>query len=246
MNVDIVELNTQYKGQDIVLHLSLLQSGGETFLVDAGYDESFDDLLKALARKQIDPQRIDGILVSHDDIDHIGGLHRFRTLNPQVRIYASAIEAPSLSGAVKSERLDQAERMFDQMPDAYKPWALDFQESLRNIQRVPVDITLEDRAYIGQDIEVVHTPGHTKGHLSFYLPAIKTLVASDAFVIENEVFEIANPQFTLDLPAAIDSLRKISALDIETTICYHGGVARGNIRQRLEALIAQYSEQGKA
>jgi glyoxylase-like metal-dependent hydrolase (beta-lactamase superfamily II) len=245
MNVDIIDLATQYKGQDILLHLSLLQSGGETFLVDAGYDESFDDLLQVLQRKRIDPQRIDGILVSHDDIDHIGGLHRFRTLNPKVRIYASAIEAPSLSGAVKSERLDQAERMFDQMPEAYKPWALDFQESLRKIHRVPVDVTLQDHAYIGQDIEVVHTPGHTRGHLSFYLPAIRTLVASDAFVIENDVFDIANPQFTLDLPAAIDSIRKISALDIETVICYHGGVARGNIRQRLEALIDRYSEPGK-
>lgn len=241
MNVDILSLQTRYKGQEILLHPVLLTLDQKVLLVDCGYDESYEALVQCLQQQGIDPARLDGILVSHDDIDHIGALHRFRELNPTMRIYASAIEEPSLSGRIPSERLQQAARMFDQMPEEYKPWALDFQQSLRDIRRVPVDVLLEDNQSIEGEIQVIHTPGHTRGHLSFYLPGLKTLIASDAFVIENGAFEIANPQYTLDLPAAVASLRRLRTLDMETVVCYHGGVATEDIHGQLDALIRRYT-----
>jgi glyoxylase-like metal-dependent hydrolase (beta-lactamase superfamily II) len=161
-------------------------------------------------------------------------------LNPAIRIYASVVEEPSLSGKSKSERLEQAERMFPFMPEEHKAWALDFQQSLRNIKRVPVDQTLTELDRIEDEIQVIHTPGHTRGHLSFYLPTLKTLIAGDAFVIDRDAFDIANPQFTLDLPAAIDSIRKLTDLDIDTVICYHGGRLQGDIRKKLLELLEKY------
>ena len=68
------------------------------------------------------------------------------------------------------------------------------------------------------------TPGHTKGHISIYLPECSTLITGDALVLEDGRLTIANPQYTLDLERANESAEKIRALDVKTIICYHGGV----------------------
>ena len=45
-------------------------------------------------------------------------------------------------------------------------------------------------------------------------------------MLENNQFAIANPQFTLDVEKANESLSKILSYGAKTVICYHGGVKR--------------------
>ena len=70
----------------------------------------------------------------------------------------------------------------------------------------------------------------------------KTLIAADAVVVENGHLEIANPQFTLNLQQAIASVKMMEQLDIETLICYHGGVFEKDIKNQLRSLVAKYSD----
>jgi glyoxylase-like metal-dependent hydrolase (beta-lactamase superfamily II) len=152
------------------------------------------------------------ILISHDDIDHLGALMQFKGKNPDLIIYSSSVEDPYISGKIKSERLQQAENSLLTLPEEYKSWALQFTNQLNGIKRTKVDFVLEDKDKIENEIEVVFTPGHTKGHISFYVPSKRTLIANDAIVIEEGRFEIANPTFTLDLKQAIQSVEKIKEL----------------------------------
>ncbi len=78
------------------------------------------------------------------------------------------------------------------------------------------------------------------GHISFYIEESRTLVAADAVVYEDGELEIANPEYTLDLDAAIQSVKKLRQLDIQRIICYHGGVVEENVEQQLEKLINKY------
>lgn len=78
---------------------------------------------------------------------------------------------------------------------------------------------------------------HTAGHISLYIPEIKTLVAADALVIENGELEIANPQCTLDIKTAIESVKKIAGLKIKKLICYHGGMMETGIDSPLKGLL---------
>lgn len=48
--------------------------------------------------------------------------------------------------------------------------------------------------------------------------------ARDAVVIEHGKLAIANPQYTLDLPEAIRSVRRLLDYEIEQIVCYHGGL----------------------
>lgn len=50
------------------------------------------------------------------------------------------------------------------------------------------------------------------------------MITGDAAVLENNNLVIANPQFTLDIKKAEESLLKLKEYDVDTFICYHGGV----------------------
>ncbi|MCW3464391.1 MBL fold metallo-hydrolase [Chitinophaga nivalis] len=242
ITVKVLEIKTNIRNEDILLYPALISIGSKNWLVDAGYVETFEIFKTQLAAQGIAIADLQGILISHDDLDHVGGLALFRKAHPDLVYYASEIETPTLTGARKSARLQQAEDLFPQLPEAYHAWALNFQQQLKQIERVSIDVLLKDQDQIAAEIVVIHTPGHTSGHLSFYLPSLKTLIACDVVVIENGQLNIANPAFTLDMPAAVASLQKISQLDIQRLICYHGGEMTTNIAAQLQAVIATYTD----
>lgn len=68
-----------------------------------------------------------------------------------------------------------------------------------NFQRINCVVFL----CIGPDSE-----GHTSGHLSLYLPSVKSVITGDAAVKEENELVIANPPFCLDIEKAEQSLTK--------------------------------------
>jgi len=46
-----------------------------------------------------------------------------------------------------------------------------------------------------------------------------------------------NPSATEDMEQAIESLKKLLTYEIDTIVCYHGGVVKGNIHDRLLDII---------
>lgn len=240
MKAEALALKSNINNQEVLLFPTLIEVNSRLYLVDCGYEETYEDLIQLLRLKNIQAKDIHGILISHDDIDHIGALHKFKAANPRALVMASEIEEPSLSGKIKSERLVQAENLMRDLPADQREWAMAFQQSLTSIKRMPIDIMVYDNGFIENEINVVHTPGHTKGHLSFYIPALKLLIANDAFILENNEFDIANPHFTLDLQAALNSIRKLQSLDIDKVYCYHGGEFRGDVMNALNKLLEKY------
>lgn len=241
MQIHTFKIQKQLNHVEAILFPTLVQTNGKNYLIDAGYEETYSEFVTALAQLGVSVGDISAILVSHDDIDHIGGLHLFKKENPSLRIYCSAIEAPSITGAIVSERFNQAQQSLPHLPEEQKEWALQFIERLKSIQRLPIDGTLQNGELIDDAIEVVPTPGHTKGHISFFIRESATLIANDALVVENNQFEIANPMFTLDMPKAIQSVAAIQKMNPKRVICYHGGVVTENVGEKLNLLLQKYT-----
>ncbi len=241
MNIVTLQINGSVSGDPVLLHPTLIQLNGKNYLVDCGYQETFRELVRQLENKGVGLADLHAILISHDDINHLGALQLVKEANPHLLVYSSRVEADSVSGNVKSERQEQAEASLAQLPPEYQEWGLRFIRDLRNIKRVPVDVFLHDNDTIDGQLKVIATPGHTKGHLSFYAPGQRTLIAGDAVVVANGQLDIANPQFTLDLKQAVDSVQKISELPIKRLVCYHGGVVDHNVPQQLSTLLTNYS-----
>lgn len=224
--------------QEQIIYPTLIQTDTSLTLIDCGYEGQLNLIQDAAANIGFSLQQLTGVIITHHDIDHMGGLFHLKQKYPHIKVYASVTETPYVSGDKKSLRLIQAESLFDQLPEAYKPWAIEFQQQLSNMNCVTVDESFEEDAPLPfiKDVISIHTPGHMPGHISLYIPSIKTLIAADAVVIEHDVLQIANPQFTLDMQQAIESVKKLSELDIDTLICYHGGIMNHNIQSRLNDL----------
>jgi len=94
---------------------------------------------------------------------------------------------------------------------------------------------------MGGGLTVIHTPGHTPGHVSLYHQASKTLIAGDALVIHNGELQPSSPYSTVNMVQALQSLEKFTPFDIETVICYHGGLMRGDINKKIAELITRTS-----
>lgn len=134
----------------------------------------------------------------------------------QVKIYAHKLDKPYIEGQLPL------------LKDGY----------LEHSPMGKVDETVTD----GQElpfcdgIRVIHTPGHTPGHISLYLKQSKTLIAGDSmYSVDGRLGGIHEPT-TLDTETARYSLKKYIELDITSVICYHGGRSHGNVNEQISEL----------
>jgi glyoxylase-like metal-dependent hydrolase (beta-lactamase superfamily II) len=87
-------------------------------------------------------------------------------------------------------------------------------------------------------IVVIHTPGHTPGHISLFITADRLLISGDALrVVDGELMG-PSPQATPDLAQATASLRKLLGFSIDRVLCYHGGLSKPAALERLRVLAA--------
>lgn len=82
-----------------------------------------------------------------------------------------------------------------------------------------------------------HTPGHTPGHTSYYCPSRKILFAGDALFGEAGSLVVSPPQYTFSSPLASISLRRLSELDVEAVVQYHGAPALKGGRAQLAGAL---------
>jgi len=242
MNLFVLDLPFSFGGKEDHLYPVVLQSRQEVILVDCGY-AGFKLLLEqSLQQHGLSLGSLTGLLITHHDIDHMGCAYELKETYPALKLYTSVWEEAYVTGRKKSLRLQQAEDLFDCLPEEQKQGAIAFQELLKTMQPVPVDAVFADNEEpsIMPGVEVIHTPGHMPGHISLYIKESKTLIAADAIVYQDGQLDIANPSFTLDLPQALASVQKLQQLEINKIICYHGGVVDASIQTKLLQLLARY------
>ena len=195
-------------------------------LVDCGYVGSLSYIEEALSHQQLSPEMITHLIITHQDHDHLGAAAALKEKYPQVRVLASMEEAPFISGARKSLRLEQAEQLQKVLPEEKQAFGKAFCDLLRRVEPVQVDQLLkgdECLPFCG-GCQVLATPGHTPGHISLYLSEFDTILSGDAMALQDGRPVMANPQFTLDTEQAKASMHLLLDHPARTIICYHGGL----------------------
>jgi len=85
-------------------------------------------------------------------------------------------------------------------------------------------------------LQIIGTPGHTPGHISVYDAGSGLLVAGDSLGTEGSEVVGPNAEFTADLEAAAESVRRMAAFDVDTVLVGHGppvGPAAGELLTQL-------------
>ena len=233
--VHVLPIPRGSQGADGFLNLTLIvdEQNGNT-LVDAGLPGQAEAIGAALVEAGIGVRDLRRIIFTHQDLDHVGsGAALVRQSG--ARVLAHPADAPHIDGSLRL--LKPSPQMLEQRPQ--------MREVLERLEPVGVDEHLEDGAHLdlAGGIRVIFTPGHTPGHLSLYLERPKVLVAGDALTAEGGQLNGPNPPLTLDVNEAVQSVRRLAELDVETIVCYHGGVVGEDANGQLRRVIREVSSE---
>jgi glyoxylase-like metal-dependent hydrolase (beta-lactamase superfamily II) len=213
------------------VHAFLVADGRELTLVDTLFDTDARvvlDEIKRLGRPVSDLKRI---LLTHAHRSHLGGLAVLKRLSGAT-VLAHEWEADIVEG----NRPAQPVSIVPRRPlRAYFPFQFGSALGLGKHPPCPVDETVKDGQTVAS-LEVLHTPGHTPGHLAFYSADRGVLLSGDAIVTWPE-FAAGWPSFTLNPKRHRESLRRMAALQPDAVGVGHGDPIRSGAADRVDSLL---------
>jgi len=210
-------------GQGTV-NLVLTWDESNLVLIDAGYPGQADAIAKAIAGEGFSVENLTHLIITHQDWDHVGSVADLQKLVPSLEVLAHEEEAHYIDGRklpIKlAARLEQYETLTEEQRAGVDRW----KDSYDNAT-ITVTTTVADKQNlpICDGIEVVHTPGHTPGHIVLYLKESRIIVCGDAANIKDGQLVGSNPVFTHDMGQATASLEKIKSYNPSGIVAYHGG-----------------------
>ncbi|MFC4438730.1 MULTISPECIES: MBL fold metallo-hydrolase [Natrialbaceae] len=202
-HVHALPLSLEYGGQSLTITPAVVETDRGLVLVDVGPEGAVGGLETHLESLGFSLEDVRLIVLTHHDGDHAGGLSELLTA-VDATVATHRDEAPYVAGERDPIKGDD---------DRYPP--------------VPIDLELVDGVRIptlAGPMEVVETPGHSPGHISLQFSENRLLLAGDALVADgNESLSGPKPEFTPDMDRATESVGRLAELDVEQTLCYHGG-----------------------
>lgn len=182
----------------------------------------------------IRPGSIRWAVISHCDVDHMGGDAAAKRLLPEVQLLAHEADA-RLIGDVEAI----IEERYREFRDAH---GIDIDQGMIDwcrsaAQAVPVDVRIDAAAELdlgGRTVHVLPTPGHSAGSISIWDPVGRAALTSDAVLGESLHFADGRPAFppTYRNPGPyLRSIETIEALEPEWVLTAHEPPFRGDEAQ---------------
>jgi glyoxylase-like metal-dependent hydrolase (beta-lactamase superfamily II) len=193
-------------------------------IIDASVPGQTNRILAQVKELGHEPQAVKRLLLTHAHPDHVGSLPELKAATG-AQLITHALERPVVEGKMAIPRVP---------PE--KLGLIKFRPPNTILKPTPVDRELQggETLDIMGGLQAVFTPGHAPGHLSFWQPQKRVLIAGD--VIFN-MFGLGLPFAFLTVDMAEDkrSIRKLVDLK-PAIICFgHGDPVTENTPERLQA-----------
>ncbi len=225
---------------------------GSWILIDAGIPGSAP-LIRSWADKHFGKPP-SALVLTHGHFDHVGAAKTLAA-DWNIPVYAQPLEFPYLTGqqAYPPPNPGAGGGMMSLLSPLYPKDPIDISERLHAL---PSNVSGE-LAHMPEmpAWQVIHTPGHTPGHVSFFRAQDRTLIVGDAFCSTKpeSFFEAALAQqpelhgppayFTSDWAAAQRSVQRLAQLEPTTVALGHGKPLSGQaVSGELRQLAARFVE----
>ncbi len=204
-----------------------LEADGTVTLVDCGLKGAPKKLVAALAVLGKQPTDVRRILLTHAHGDHAGGSAKMRehTGAPMVVHEADALYARTGKTPPKDTRLG---KVLAHLPGTDWPGC-------------PIDETFGDgdRLDVAGGLLVVHTPGHSPGHVSFLHEASGVLITGDALFNFRSRLRYSPTFFCTDVPQSRQTADRLGELDYEVAAFTHGPEMRDRAREHIRTFLSR-------
>lgn len=156
-------------------------------------------------------------------------------------VWAHRDDAGFIDGSLKRPEppAGRREAILAALPAEEREAAIERMRKMSNIPPVAVDVRLVggEELNILEGCQILHTPGHTPGHLSLYLPEMSLLIAGDLLRYEGEKVSGPPEGFTADPDKAMASVSYVATLGFDRLIGYHGGYLLSGAREAIKGLL---------
>lgn len=213
--------------------------GEKITLVDTGpkTEHAWKSLIYQLNKNGLRIKDIDQVVLTHHHVDHCGLLSILQEHHPNIKTFAHKATIPWIE-----LRRDVVRSMVDFYKELYEEHGLSvaqidgvkklyaYFDQYTDSAKVDGIITDNELLEGNSSWRIIHSPGHTQGHISLYHEETKTLIAGD-HLIEHTSSGVyieppieANGQRPKSLVDYKSSLEKINRMDIKMILSGHGKV----------------------
>jgi len=142
-----------------------LIKGNKNCLIDTGTANNFDNIKSFCDEEGVQINNLDIIINTHCHPDHIGCNYLFKKVNPNIIFYAHRLAKPYI---------EDIENQYKERPIP------GFFNLISNSTKVDKPLEDGDIIDIGMELKIIHTPGHSKGSISIFVPEKDVLIIGDA------------------------------------------------------------------
>ena len=236
----MIKLSMNVMERERIVYPTLIWDNDNVLLIDTGIPSNLETIKNQMETAGVSFARLNIIIATQQDIDHIAGIKGILFEKPEVMVLAHEADKPYIQGDKKVKRLNS--KFMERIKDLPEEEQLKIVDMFEN-SNVKVNTTLTDGEmlpYCG-GITVIHTPGHTPGHICLYHQRSKTLIAGDAMnILHGELVgpnEDPMSEDGVNANDAINSLKKLTDYDIKNIITYHGGLFNDSPNDKIKDVI---------
>ncbi|PLR81229.1 MBL fold metallo-hydrolase [Bacillus sp. V33-4] len=217
-------------------------------LIDAGFNykearSAWQEVLKELG---ISPREIQTIYLTHFHPDH-SGLAGWMQQYTGAEVYMHEIDLQMMErvwgeGSLQTQRIEEM-NLNHGVPPQLSTDISSHMELLGNHVLPLPEVKPIKGAMVefgGETWEIIHTPGHSNGHICFYLEEEKLLISGD------HILDKITPNISLwpgasqtPLHDYVASLYKVKALQVKRALSAHG-IIINKVNERIDELIQHH------
>jgi glyoxylase-like metal-dependent hydrolase (beta-lactamase superfamily II) len=230
-------------GNDIVNYY-VIEDGSRLALVDAGLPGFREQLEAFLAERGRALGDIEAVLLTHAHSDHVGVAEAVRAAGATVYVHAADEE---MARTGKYPKTEGGLGRYLRYRATWRLVWLGVRAGGIRYSKIDAVTTFADAAEL--DVpgrpRVVHTPGHSNGHVVFHFPDRGALMAGDALCTWNPLTGRDGPQimsgaFSISSSQAMASLDRLEPLEAGVLLPGHGPPWTGGVA----AAVARAREAG--
>jgi glyoxylase-like metal-dependent hydrolase (beta-lactamase superfamily II) len=211
-----------------------LLAGNDLTLIDTGMPGEAKIIKAAINAIGLKPEKVGHILITHGHLDHTGSLAELKKVSG-AQVIAAVKDTAYIQGSRKTWTMGR-----EGFGGKIFKTVLFFMETfVFNYQPAQVDMPCHGGEIINcfGGIQVIASPGHSPGSLSFYHKDKKLLFVGDA-LSGTAGFHLPQRFGCSNYQEALRSVKTLSELDFETCLLGHGEPLLSNAKKQMALLFA--------